>query len=744
MAEREPLQTSTWPLELEALLVRLRDETIWLAFLGLCLAGVIMTGALRFRDPASGALTGLSFAVLAIVVWVFRRQNYLVAAWSLVTGTLVIILLVVARGGVEQVIWLLMFPAGLAILTISRKAGVATAAGSTLALLLLPASWLPVEFSQRMLALIGVWSTLGMIWLALRPLLTSVQWAWTGYERSQTLLEQARDTQVQLKQALQDLEDANVQLTRLNQLAQGMRQAAENERRAKEQFVANVSHELRTPLNMIVGFCEMLTQSPQTYGADIPPALLADLDVVLRNGQHLSSLIDDVLDLSQIDAGRMALNKERVSVAEIIQAAVIAVRPLFSSKNLRLEIEAPDDLPLLLCDRTRIREVVLNLLSNAGRFTEQGGVQVRAWQDAHHVVISVADTGPGIAEKDQAKLFQPFQQLDGTIRRRYAGTGLGLSISKSFVELHGGKLWVESKKNQGTTFFFRLPIDEPAALSGGAVRWTNPYQPYEQRIRPSRYRPPEARPRLVIAERGNVMQRLVGRYLSGVEIVPTADVDAALQALAGVPSRALLVNDIHVADMLDRLNQPSALPYGTPAIVSFLPGLAQATDALGVFDYLVKPISREALLSSLDRLQPAVKTVLVVDDEPDALRLFRRMLSSAERDYRVLRASDGKQALSILREQRPDVILLDLMMPELDGFQLLAIKEQDPNLRDIPVILISALDPLGQPIASNMLAVVRGGGLSAHQVLTCIETLIEVLSPGGSTGDRATIATSPD
>ena len=743
MAEQESLRTSTWSLELEALLVRLRDETIWLALLGLCIAGVIMMSTLHFRDPASSALTGLVFAVPAVAVWVFRRQNYLVAAWSLVTGTWVIILLVVAWGGVEQVIWLLMLPAGLATLTISRNAGVATAAGSTLVLLLLPESWLPVEFSQRMLALIGVWSALGMIWLALRPLLTSVQWAWAGYERSQTLLEQARDTQVQLKQALEDLKGANMQLTRLNQLAQGMRQAAENERRAKEQFVANVSHELRTPLNMIVGFCEMLTQSPQTYGADIPPALLADLDVVLRNGQHLSSLIDDVLDLSQMDAGRIALNKERVSITEIIQAAVIAVRPLFSSKNLSLDIQVPDELPFLLCDRTRIREVVLNLLSNAGRFTEQGGVQVRAWQDANDIVISVADTGPGIAEEDQVKLFQPFQQLDGTIRRRYAGTGLGLSISKSFVELHGGKMWVESKKNRGTTFFFRLPIDEPAALKSSGVRWANPYQPYEQRVRPSRYRPPEARPRLVVAERGNVMQRLVGRYLSGVEIIPTADLDEALQALARVPSQALLVNDIHVGDMLERLNQSSALPYGTPAIISFLPGLAQATDALGVFDYLVKPISREALLGSLDRLQPAVKTVLVVDDEPDALRLFRRMLSSADRDYRVLRASDGKQALSILREQRPDVILLDLMMPELDGFQLLAIKEQDPNLHEIPVILISARDPLGQPIASNMLAVVRGGGLSAHQVLTCIETLIGVLSPGGATGDRATIAASP-
>ena len=172
---------------------------------------------------------------------------------------------------------------------------------------------------------------------------------------------------------LEDLASANVQLARLNQLAQGMRHAAEDARRAKEEFVANVSHELRTPPNMIVGFSEMMLQAPQTYGKKIPSALLADLAVIQRNSQHLSSLIDDVLDLSQIEVGKMALTKERVAFQEVVQAAVTAVRPLFDSKGLHLKTEVPGDLPLVFCDRTRIREVVLNLLSNAGRFTEHGG-----------------------------------------------------------------------------------------------------------------------------------------------------------------------------------------------------------------------------------------------------------------------------------------------------------------------------------------------------------------------------------
>jgi CheY-like chemotaxis protein/anti-sigma regulatory factor (Ser/Thr protein kinase) len=458
---------------------------------------------------------------------------------------------------------------------------------------------------------------------------------------------------------------------------------------------------------------------------------LADLTVVLRNSQHLSSLIDDVLDLSQIEAGQMALTKERVSLAEIVEAAAIAVRPLFASKGLALQTAIPEDLPLVFCDRTRIREVVLNLLSNAGRFTEQGGVQVRASQEGNEVVVSVADTGPGIAEEDKDRLFQPFQQLDGTIRRRYGGTGLGLSISKSFVELHHGKMWVESEPGRGTTVFFRLPIDPPAPLDSGALRWFNPYQPYQERHRPFRLRPAPVRPRLVVMEGGNSMQRLLGRYLAGAEITPVANLEQALLELSQVPAQALLINDVRVGETLQQVNQSTALPYGLPALICSIPGMEQAAGTLGVSDYLLKPISRDVLLGALDRLQREVKTVLIVDDEPDAVRLFQRMLVSAGRGYRVLRAFDGRQALEILRREQVDVILLDLIMPAMDGFQFLAAQSQEPALRDVPVILISARDPMGHPIVSNALAVTCRGGLSIQQLLACIEAVSTILSPVG-------------
>ncbi len=712
------------------MLRQLQDDTILLALPVLALAGVVLImfeG--RFAEPLVGTSSGTILLVLAVAIWALRGRSYLAAAWVLVAGLSLVDLLIVATTGIGAPIYLLGLAAGLAALFAGVGAGALVAAAYTCAIAVAPPALLAAGAPLKLTALIGIWGTVGLIWLTTRPLLTILEWSWSSYSESRRQLERARDYQVQLKQTLADLADANLQLTRLNRLAQSLRQAAEDARLAKEQFVANVSHELRTPLNMIIGFSEMIVQAPKTYGRPVPPALLADLAVIARNSQHLSSLIDDVLDLSQIEAGQMALIRERVALHEILQAAAVAVRPLYESKGLCLEIDAPAD-SAVFCDRTRIREVVLNLLSNAGRFTDQGGVRVRAWREGQDFVISVADTGPGIAAEDRDKLFQPFQQLDGSLRRRYGGTGLGLSISKSFVQLHGGKMWVESEKGSGATFFFRLPIEPPTSRDSGVARWFSPHWHYEERLHRSLAPTPVVRPRFVVLESGNTLQRLLLRYLDGAEVVPAADLNAAIQELARVPAQALLANSYSVGEALERLRQAGALPHGTPAIFCSLPAAAEAASALGAAGYLVKPISREALLAALEQLPLPGKTVLVVDDEEEAQQLFWRLLASAEPGYRVLTASDGQQALSILRQERPDVVLLDLVMPQMDGFRLLEARAQDPELRDIPVIVTSARDPAGQPIVSDSLAVTRGGGLSVPQVLACIEAVSGILGAG--------------
>ena len=597
----------------------------------------------------------------------------------------------------------------------------------------------PLLFTQSLGIVLGGTCAALVGWAGTRALLTVTQWSVYSYGKAREKMEEARAQRVELKEIQEDLILANRELARLSDRLQAMYQVAEEARRAKEEFVANVSHELRTPLNMIIGYSEMILEWSQLYGASVPPALLSDVAAIERNSRHLARLIDDVLDLSQIEAGRMALSREWASPQEIIEAAVAAVRGFFESKGLYLETEVAPDLPQVFCDSTRIRQVIINLLSNAGRFTEQGGVRVSAWREGDAVVIGVADTGPGIAAEDHEKVFEPFRQLDGSTRRRHGGTGLGLSISKRFVEMHGGRMWLESQVGQGATFYLSLPLEAPvptaSACGAQTKRWFNPYDEYEYRTRtrPSKAPAPAVPPRYVLLDRGDTLQRLFRRYLHGFEVVAVRDTEEAARELSRLPAQALVVNAPPFANISPSLTTLADLPYGTPIVACNVPGAEEAVRQLGVARYLVKPVTREMLLTTLEAVGHDVRRILVVDDDPEALQLFARMLVGARRGYRVMRAESGQQALTLLRRRRPDVMLLDLVMPGIDGFQVLNEMSQDADLRGIPVVVVTCRDPSGQPIVTNALTVTRSGGLAVHELLACIQAVSRILAPTAHT-----------
>jgi signal transduction histidine kinase/CheY-like chemotaxis protein len=574
-------------------------------------------------------------------------------------------------------------------------------------------------------------------WVATGAVRSLVHWTVAYDEAARAEIESARDRQLELQEVQEDLVKANQELARLSDRLNKMYQVAEEARQAKEEFVANVSHELRTPLNMIIGFSKLIIDSPQVYKKKLPPALLNDISAIYSNSQHLSRLVDDVLDLSQIDSDRMVLSKKMTGLEEVIQTAAATVRDYLDNRGLYLEISLVPPLPEIYCDEMRIRQVVLNLLSNASRFTEKGGISIRAWQAGENVLVSVTDTGPGIAEDDQEKLFTPFQQLDSSIRRRYGGSGLGLTISKRFIEIHGGNMWLESKVGEGTSFYFSLPVlahPEPVSLDGKNVqRWFNKYENLDYRLRRRQFKAPMPSiiPRFVLLEKGKILHRMFTRYLEGVEVVLVPGIDQALAELDRSPAQALVVNELSLDGPFQARESLARLPYGTPALICRVPGESQVTSRLGVMHYLVKPISREALLAALEGLGKPVENILLADDNQEAVRLFSRMLATSDKGYNVIRATNGQRTLTLLRQRHPDVLLLDLIMPGMDGFQVLEQMKQDPAIRDIPVIVISSRDPSGDPVVSDSLLVSRTGGLSVRDLVDCIWAVSQTLNPVG-------------
>lgn len=546
-----------------------------------------------------------------------------------------------------------------------------------------------------------------------------------NYLRANKGIEEAREQRLALKQVQEDLLHANRELGRLASQLKVANQFAEEARLAKETFVATVSHELRTPLNMIIGFSEMIAKSPRVYGERLPVTLLADIASIQRNSQHLLELVNDVLDLSQVDMGNLSIARSRCSLYEIINEAFEVIQPLFNSKGLYLKADLPEQDEEILCDQTRIREVIINLLSNAGRFTEQGGVCVKAHLDDDMLTVAVSDSGPGIAPEDQQRLFEPFQQLDGSIRRKHGGSGLGLTISKRFVEMHGGKMWLESLPGTGTTFFFSLPVGalrEPPPAASGAARWVNPYSAVEARQRPFRAPDGGVVPRCVVLEEGDLAAHLLNRYLEVVEVAPARSPAEALDLLAESPAQLLLINHPRAAELLEAVFASERLPFGLPVIGFWLPGSADMAASLNVEEYLIKPVTQASLLGAIQRVSGPVATVLLVDDNPEVLQLFGRILASSETKYVVLRASDGQRALEMLRERRPDLMVLDLVMPEVNGFQLLLQKAADERIRTIPVVVVSAQDPAGVQKINRQITLAREGGFTPRDLLDLVRS----------------------
>ena len=455
----------------------------------------------------------------------------------------------------------------------------------------------------------------------------------------------------------------------------------------KSQFLANMSHELRTPLNAIIGVTEMLQEDARDLKREDE---IEPLNRVLNGGRHLLGLINDILDLSKIEAGKMEVHIEEFGIVPLIDDAVNTIETLAAKNSNRLVVDCEPEIGVMLADQTRVRQALLNLLSNANKFTEGGTVTIRAQRQQQAgrdwITMAVGDTGIGMTPQQMGKLFQQFSQADSSTTRKYGGTGLGLAISRRFCQMMDGDITVESELGRGSTFTIRLPAifgDAPSTI------------PQASRASSFKAGPVDAALILVIDDDVTVRD-VVGRYLKREGFsVATADGGKEGLRLARELHPAAVTLDVMMPD-LDGWTVLAAIK-GDPELADLPVVLMTIVDeknrgyALGATDFLVKPVNPERLVGVLHALcNSGPGRLLMVDDDDIGRRQMRTALE--QRGWIVTEATDGRDALKRLNEARPDAIILDLMMPEMDGFEFLEEMRRKAEWRDIPVVVVTARD----------------------------------------------------
>jgi signal transduction histidine kinase/DNA-binding response OmpR family regulator len=467
--------------------------------------------------------------------------------------------------------------------------------------------------------------------------------------------------------------------TRTRELQEANRRLQEASRH-KSEFLANMSHELRTPLNAIIGFTRLVMRRTKEV---LPEKQYENLEKILISSDHLLQLINGILDLSKIEAGRMEVRPTAVDLHQLVHSCLRTVEPLVKSERLRLVVDLPDELPVLLTDEEKLTQILINLLSNAIKFTEAGTVTISSRCRGDTISIAVSDTGIGIAQDALELIFEEFRQIDSSSTRRYGGTGLGLSITRHFARLLQGEVGVQSTVGVGSTFTVTIPIryrvaavthadGAPApegAIDNHPVVLVIDDDPdvvylFQENLTEAGYRVVGA----LSAEEGVRKARELKPFAITLDIVmPGTDGWAVLRQIKADPAtRDIPVLVVSIVDHKDRGYQ------------------------LGAFDYLLKPLERDAILAALARIQRARGLILVVDDDPAVADLVRQLLEGEP--YQIAAAADGVHALELIQGLQPDVVLLDLLMPAMNGFELIDRMKADPRLRQIPVLVLTAKD----------------------------------------------------
>ena len=503
---------------------------------------------------------------------------------------------------------------------------------------------------------------------------------------------------------------------------------AESATKSKSDFLANMSHELRTPLNAIIGFSEILED--QTFG-ELNEKQTRYINNVLVSGRHLLQLINDILDLSKVEAGKLELELSGVNIKGMLENSSIMIKERAMKHGIRLDSHISQELMGLeiLADERKLKQVMFNLLSNAAKFTPDGGtISIGARREREDLIISVADTGIGIKLEDQKRVFGEFEQLDTSYNRKHEGTGLGLALTRRLLELHGGRIWVESEgEGKGSTFTFVIPIKAEERKSEVS---TEPEEPL-----PSRPDVDDSRPLVLVVEDDPQASELISLYLSEEDyaVAHAFDGEQAIQMARELRPDAITL-DIElpkkggweVLAELKSLPETKDIPVAIVSIVENRPfGLN-----LGAIEYFVKPLNKEQFIEGMRGVvaktgrEAESMTVLVVDDEPQTVELLTHALQA--QGFAVLQAYGGQQAIDLAIEKHPDMIILDLMMPEVSGLDVVRHLRAHSEAMDIPVLIFTAKDLTEedrQKLESHVQAIALKSGSGKEDLLRELERL---------------------
>ncbi len=554
-------------------------------------------------------------------------------------------------------------------------------------------------------------------------------------DAQQDWLEKARESLAVTIRLVLDLEQRN----RAEKELAEAKEAAEKANKAKSGFLANMSHELRTPMNAILGYSEMLIEEAEDIGQD---DFIPDLKKINQAGNHLLSLINDVLDLSKIESGRMEAFAEDFDVGALIDQVAGTAQPLMARNNNQFTIERGEQLGRAHQDITKLRQSLLNMLSNAAKFTHEGSITLHAERKSQAsgewLIFSVSDTGIGIPADKLEHVFEEFSQADSSTTRDYGGTGLGLPISRRFCQMLGGDLMVKSTPGEGSTFTMRVPVQLP----GIDTETPADTAPVKTDAELEAIRVSGVGRTILVIDDDPEAQDIVERFLrkDGFEVATAGSGEEGLR-LAHKLKPAAITLDVMMPDMdgwsvLRALKADPLLLY-VPLVMLTMVDDKSKGYALGATDYLTKPVDREQLHNALSRYYTPGEScsVLLVEDDESTREMMARTLEKS--DWTVSEAGNGREALDQLVQQKPRLILLDLMMPVMDGFDFLLEMRANAEWQDIPVIVLTAKDLTDEDrrmLSGRVEQIVEKGACAHDQVVDLIHQIIDPTLPANLTG----------